>query len=86
MNEANWPYKPNMVQIETVQGCNRRCKFCGTMGIERAFHFAEIETVQHTCKLIRQAGLYCWLGTGSQHCTRSSRSSYEQYGRFCRGI
>lgn len=29
MSATDWPYKPNMVQIETVQGCNRRCKFCG---------------------------------------------------------
>ena len=57
MNE--WPYKPNMVQIETVQGCNRRCKFCGTMGMERSFHFVALETVEHTCKLIKAAGLNC---------------------------
>lgn len=50
MSGTDWPYKPNMVQIETVQGCNRRCKFCGTMGIERAFYYTEIETVKHTCK------------------------------------
>ena len=59
MSATDWPYKPNMVQIETVQGCNRRCKFCGTMGIERAFHYTELETVKHTCKLIREAGLNC---------------------------
>ena len=59
MSILHWPYKPNMVQIEVVQGCNRRCKFCGTMGIERTFHFAELETVRHTCKLIRESGLNC---------------------------
>ena len=42
MSATDWPYKPNMVQIETVQGCNRRCKFCGTMGIERAFHYTGV--------------------------------------------
>lgn len=59
MNSKEWPYKPNMVQIETVQGCNRRCEFCGTMGIERKFRYADIETVRHTCRLIREAGLNC---------------------------
>lgn len=57
MEKEKWPYKPNTVQIEIVQGCNRRCKFCGTMGIERAFYFADVKTVQHTCRLIRSAGL-----------------------------
>lgn len=55
----DWPYKPNIIQIETVQGCNRRCSFCGTMGMEKAFHFAERKTIVHTCKLIREAGLNC---------------------------
>lgn len=55
----DWPYKPNIIQIETVQGCNRRCRFCGTMGMEKKFHFAERKTIVHTCKLIRAAGLNC---------------------------
>lgn len=53
----NWQYKPNIIQIETVQGCNRRCIFCGTMGMEKAFYFAKKSTIVHTCKLIRNAGL-----------------------------
>lgn len=52
-----WPYKPNMIQIETVQGCNRRCDFCGTMGIERTFHFAEIETIDKISRMIAEAKL-----------------------------
>lgn len=55
----DWPYKPNTVQIETVQGCNRRCSFCGTRGIERKFYFADIQTISHTCKLIKEAELNC---------------------------
>lgn len=52
-----WLYKPNIIQIETVQGCNRRCSFCGTVGMKREFHFAERKTIVHTCKLIRKAGI-----------------------------
>lgn len=56
---SKWKYKPNMIQIETVQGCNRHCSFCGTAGMEQAFHFAELATIKHTCKLIREADLNC---------------------------
>ena len=56
---GTWPYKPNVIQIEAVQGCNRRCQFCGTMGVEKKFYFAERKTILHTCKLIRNAGLNC---------------------------
>lgn len=59
MKAKAWIYKPNVVQIEAVQGCNRRCHFCGTMGMERGFHHAEIKTIYHTCELIRTAGLNC---------------------------
>ena len=31
-------YKPNTVQLELVQGCNRRCSFCGSNGFERKIH------------------------------------------------
>lgn len=53
----DWPYKPNIIQIETVQGCNRKCDFCGTRGIERGFHYAEPQTIRHTARLIREAGI-----------------------------
>ena len=59
MNAKNWPYKPNTVQIEAVQGCNRHCSFCGTAGIEEAIHKADVKTIYHTCKLIKDAGLNC---------------------------
>lgn len=57
MSAKDWPYKPNIIQIECVQGCNRHCTFCGTAGIERKLHFVGPETIKHTCKLIREAGL-----------------------------
>lgn len=50
-----WDYKPNSINIETVQGCNRRCEFCGTMGMEKQFHFLEVPTLIHTMKLISGA-------------------------------
>ena len=54
-NAKEWVYKPNSINIETVQGCNRRCEFCGTMGMEKTFHFLELATLLHTLKLIQQA-------------------------------
>lgn len=47
-------YYPFCVQIELVQGCNRRCSFCGTNGIERGFHFMEAETIAHISKLLNR--------------------------------
>lgn len=47
-------YYPFCVQIELVQGCNRRCPFCGTNGIERAFHFMEAGTITHVAKLLQR--------------------------------
>lgn len=58
-DSATWRYKPNSIQIEVVQGCNRRCQFCGSMGVEHIIHFAEPRTIYHTCKLIRDANLNC---------------------------
>lgn len=52
----NWDYRPNTINIETVQGCNRRCEFCGTMGMEKKIHFISKEVLVHTLKLIRGAG------------------------------
>lgn len=59
MNSKSWPYKPNTVQIEAVQGCNRHCSFCGTAGIDPTIKKADVKTIFHTCKLIRDAGLNC---------------------------
>lgn len=54
-NAKEWIYKPNSFNIETVQGCNRRCEFCGTMGMEKVLHFVEMNTIKHTLKLIQEA-------------------------------
>ena len=57
-NAKEWIYKPNSINIETVQGCNRRCEFCGTMGMEKSFHFLEMNTLFHTMKLIKNANYF----------------------------
>lgn len=54
----DWIYKPNSINIETVQGCNRRCEFCGTMGMEKKIHFLHQDVLMHSLKLIREAGYY----------------------------
>lgn len=57
MDKTIWKYKPNMIQIEATQGCNRRCTFCGTMGMEKKFYFADLETMEHTARLIGESEL-----------------------------
>lgn len=54
MGAKRWIYKPNTINIETVQGCNRRCEFCGTMGMEKKLHFLDNETLHHILMLIRK--------------------------------
>lgn len=49
-------YKPNTVQIELVQGCNRSCTFCGTSGMEKKIHFIEKNTLIRECDLIQESG------------------------------
>lgn len=49
-------YKPNTVQIELVQGCNRSCTFCGTSGMERKIHSIEKDVLARQCDLIRESG------------------------------
>lgn len=58
MGAKEWIYKPNSINIETVQGCNRRCSFCGTMGMEKKLHYVSKEVLFHTLKLIRGAEYY----------------------------
>lgn len=57
MQARSWKYRPNTIQIEAVQGCNRRCSFCGTAGMEKAIRKADIKTIYHTCELIKAAEL-----------------------------
>jgi uncharacterized radical SAM superfamily protein len=49
-------YKPNVVQIEFVQGCNRRCSFCGTRGLSSELQFIDEEVLKKECKLIEASG------------------------------
>jgi organic radical activating enzyme len=49
-------YKPNTVQIELVQGCNRHCTFCGTMGIEKKIHPISKSVLTRQCELIQNSG------------------------------
>lgn len=49
-------YKPNTVQIELVQGCNRSCTFCGTSGMERKIHSIKKDVLARQCDLIRESG------------------------------
>ena len=52
-------YKPNTIQIEFTQGCDRRCSFCGTMGIERKFYMMEFSTLEKIVQGIKKAGWNC---------------------------
>lgn len=49
-------YKPNTVQIELVQGCNRRCEFCGTNGFERRLYYIKSSVLRRECELIAESG------------------------------
>lgn len=49
-------YKPNTVQVELVQGCNRQCKFCGSNGFEHKLHFIAKEVLKRECELIAESG------------------------------
>lgn len=60
-DSKKWKYRPNSINIETVQGCNRRCHFCGTMGMEKKIHLASIKTITHTANLIKGANLNCQI-------------------------
>jgi uncharacterized radical SAM superfamily protein len=49
-------YKPNVVQIEFVQGCNRRCHFCGTRGISEKLRYITEPILEKQCRLIEASG------------------------------
>lgn len=49
-------YKPNVVQIEFVQGCNRRCSFCAVNGLETKLHFIKKPVLKKQCELIAESG------------------------------
>lgn len=47
-------YKPNTIQIEFTQGCNRHCEFCGTSGLEKTPRFMEFDTLVHTVESLKR--------------------------------
>lgn len=49
-------YKPNVVQIEFVQGCNRRCHFCGTRGFSEKLQYITEPVLRKQCELIEKSG------------------------------
>lgn len=49
-------YKPNAVQIELVQGCNRHCSFCGVNGLEAKIHYISKPVLKRECELIAESG------------------------------
>lgn len=49
-------YKPNTVQFELVQGCNRRCKFCGTLGFKHKVDCISPKVLKKQCDLVRDSG------------------------------
>ena len=52
-----WPYWPYTIQFELVQGCNRRCQFCGSRGIDQRIRMADIGTARRLFEMVRDAGL-----------------------------
>lgn len=51
MNET----KPYTVMMTFVSGCNRSCKFCGTNGIEKKFHYVTADVIRKACQLIKNS-------------------------------
>ena len=54
-------YIPNTIQIELTQGCDRRCEFCGTMGMEKKLHFMGFSTLEKIIQGIKSSGWNCKL-------------------------
>lgn len=51
-------YKPNTVQFELVESCNRNCEFCGTNGFKKKFKFINKDVLIKECKLVRESGYH----------------------------
>lgn len=49
-------YKPNTVQFELVESCNRDCKFCGTQGFKKDFKYISKDVLIKQCRLVEQSG------------------------------
>lgn len=49
-------YKPNTVQFELTEGCNRQCSFCATCGFERKVKFISPEVLKKQAQLVEDSG------------------------------
>lgn len=49
-------YKPNTVQFELTEGCNRQCSFCATCGFEHKVHFISPKTLRKQAQLVQESG------------------------------
>ena len=49
-------YKPNTVQFELVESCNRNCKFCGTNGFKKEFKYIKKDVLIKQCRLVEESG------------------------------
>lgn len=52
-------YTPNTIQIEFTQGCDRRCEFCGSMGVEHKIHKMSFNTLERIISEIKRSGWNC---------------------------
>lgn len=49
-------YKPNTVQFELTEGCDRQCSFCATNGFERKAKFIKPEVLKKQATLVEESG------------------------------
>lgn len=48
-------YKPNTVQFELSEGCNRHCSFCGTTGF-KGIKFIDLRVLKKQAQLVEESG------------------------------
>lgn len=49
-------YKPNTVQFELTEGCDRQCSFCATTGFERKAKFISPKVLRKQAQLVQDSG------------------------------
>lgn len=49
-------YKPNTVQFELTEGCNRACSFCATCGFEKKPKFIDPKVLRKQAWLVEESG------------------------------
>ena len=49
-------YKPNTVQFELTEGCNRQCSFCATCGFERKVKYIKPDVLRKQAQLVQDSG------------------------------